>query len=54
MGLLSGDNGDNRDCLEGGGGGGRLWADGGLRGNIDGGDNRRDNIPFYIIYLQPH
>lgn len=35
-------------------GGGRLWADGGLRGNIDGGDNRRDNIPFYIIYLQPH
>lgn len=33
---------------------GRLWADGGQRGNIDGGDNLRDNIPFYIIYLQPH
>lgn len=55
VGLLSGDNGDNRDCLGAWrGGGARLWADGGQRGNIDGGDNLRDNIPFYIIYLQPH
>lgn len=33
---------------------GSLSADGRLRGNIDGEDNLRDNIPFYVIYLTLH